>query len=206
MSSCLAPEVLASHIVKLIQHDTVKFFQEVNEENERAVLVLSPTGVAAYNIGGQTIHSALHFGPHSTDGAYKNASSDVLGTLRIELDKVRLIVIDEISMKSATMLYQIHMRLRQVSGLKDMFFGNKSILAVGDLYQLEPVAAPPVFGSPSRIPNSDLMQFNLWTDLFRIIELKQVMRQRNVDFAELLNRVRIGSHTDSDLEVSHFSV
>jgi len=85
------------------------------------------------------------------------------------------------------------------SEFDESIFGNVSILAVGDLYQLQPVKQRYIFEQPSNI-NAQLCG-SLW-DKFTLHELTTIMRQReDLAFAELLNRIRTGSHTASDMEL-----
>ncbi|KAK3103032.1 hypothetical protein FSP39_015922 [Pinctada imbricata] len=82
-------------------------------------------------------------------------------------------------------------------------FGGVSIIAVGDLFQLKPVMDSYIFSSPKSgyLP----LATNLWTDLFSMVELTQIMRQADhKNFAELLNRLREGKQTQQDIDTLHF--
>ena len=84
----------------------------------------------------------------------------------------------------------------------DSTFGDVSILAVGDLYQLRPVAQPHIFAQVrdayARLHNSG----SLWVDEFKMMELDEIMRQRgDSEFAQLLYRVRTATCTEEDMEV-----
>ena len=107
-------------------------------------LLTAPTGSAAFNIVGMTLHSGLLLS--TSKGSSAPLTQDRLNTLRLKLSNLQLLIIDEVSMVGSNMLLQIHKRLQQLKGSKDdTTFGNISILAVGDLYQLQPVAQPYVF-------------------------------------------------------------
>ena len=82
------------------------------DPDEVIVLLTAPTGVAAFNIGGVTLHSAFHLGCNETHNL-KPLSYNHLNTLRSKLSKLALLVFDEISisMVGSNMLYQIHKRL-----------------------------------------------------------------------------------------------
>ena len=109
------------------------------EPDDVIVLLSAPTGVAAFNIGGMTLHSALMLG-RSKFGEYQSLSHDKANTLRLKLSKLKLLIIDEISMVGCNMLLDIHKRLNEILVQPDdVMFGNVSILAVSDLYQLPPV-------------------------------------------------------------------
>ena len=100
------------------------------------------TGVAAHNINGITVHSAFMLNDRKKAGTtYYNLGSDTLSTLQTQLEQLMVVIIDEISMIGAQTLYKIHMRLQEIKGLhySNTRFGNVTIIAVGDLYQLPPL-------------------------------------------------------------------
>ena len=100
--------------------------------------MLAPTGKAAYNIKGNTIHSALSIPSSQSLKTYKRLDSSRLNTIRCRLGGVKLIFIDEISMVGNTMFnVQINNRLKDIKG-SSLPFGGVSIIAIGDLFQLEP--------------------------------------------------------------------
>ena len=103
--------------------------------------MLATTGKAAYNIKGNTIHSALAIPACQSLKNYKPLDSSRLNTLRCQLGGVKLIFIDEISMVVNTMFnVQINNRLKDIKGTgNSLSFGGVSIIAVGDLFQLQPV-------------------------------------------------------------------
>ena len=103
------------------------------------VLMLAPTGKAAYNIKGNTIHSALAIPACQSLKTYKCLDSSRLNSLRCQLGGVKLIFIDEISMVGNT-IFNVHInnRLKDFKG-SSLPFGGISIIAIGDLFQLEPV-------------------------------------------------------------------
>ena len=135
-----------SHVIKLVQSDTIKLLKlsGMFEPDDVIVLLTAPTGVAAFNIGGMTLHSALLLGCTRQTG-FQPLSNDRLTTLRCKLNKLMLIIIDEVSMVGSNML-EIHKRLQQIKGVtSDNMFGGVSVLAAGDLYQLPPIGQPAVF-------------------------------------------------------------
>ena len=161
--------------------------------------MLAPTGKAAFNIKGNTIHSALAIPACQSLKNYKPLDSSRLNTLRSQLGGVKLISLDEISMVGSTMFnIQINNRLKAIKGSKDNF-GGVSIIAIGDLFQLEPVMDRYIFKD---IDNSEyaILAPNLWQDYFKMFELKEIMRQRESKvFSEILNRLREGNHTHDDI-------
>lgn len=127
-----------SHVIKLIHSDTIKLLKLSGaiEPYHVCVLLTAPTGVAAFNIGGVTLHSALLLGCNKFQG-YKPLTTDKLNTLRSRLMSLQLLIIDEVSMVGSNMLLEIHKRLQEIKGASaDETFGEVSVLAVGDLYQL----------------------------------------------------------------------
>ena len=124
-----------SHVIKLIHSDTVKLLKLSGTFEPVYVIVLlsAPTGVAAFNINGMTLHSALLLGCGKY-GGFQPLSHDRLNTLRTRLSRLMLLSIDEVSMVGSNMLIEIHKRLQQIKGvLNDVVFDGVSILAVGDL-------------------------------------------------------------------------
>ena len=96
-----------------------------------------------------TLHAAFLLGSGKYAG-FQPLSHDRLNTLRSKLSKLTLVIIDEVSMVGSNMLLEIHKRLQQIKGVSDdITFGGVSILAVGDLYQLPPVAQAPLFSTVS---------------------------------------------------------
>ena len=192
-----------SHVISLIQNDTVKSLRLSGQvqPDDVVVLLTAPTGMAAYNIQGMTLHSTLLLGTFKSSSP--PLSQDKLSTLRTKLANLHLLIIDEISMVGSNMLLQIHKRLQQLKGSPDSTtFGNICILAVGDLFQLQPVAQPYVFDEVSdayvRLHGSG----SLWIDEFSLVELDQVMRQRGDQcFAELLCRLHKAECTNEDLDI-----
>ena len=133
-----------SHVIKLIHSDTLKLLKlsGVFEPDDVIVLLTAPTGVAAFNINGMTLHSALLLGRSKYSG-FQPVSHDRLNTLRTKLSRLMLLIVDEVSMVSANMLLEIHNRLQQIKD--DAVFGGVSILAVGELCSVLWVTAMPSY-------------------------------------------------------------
>ena len=176
------------------------FLKELIATSRKRVIVVAPTGVAAINAGGSTIHSFFQIAPglylpegHMTTGRdSKNRysfSKQKLGIIR-SLD---MIVIDEISMVRGDLLDAVGEVLRR-HRRNDKPFGGVQLLLIGDLRQLAPVATAEewqilqqFYDSPYFFSSHELMR----TD-FVCIELKKVYRQEDAHFIDLLNRVRDG--------------
>ena len=190
-----------SHLTKTLYQAALKYYNTRAGDNFRQikVLILAPTGKAAYNIKGNTIHSTLAKPACQPLKNYKRLDSSRLNTLRSQLGGVKLIFLDEISMVGSTMFnVQINNRLKDIKGSKEDF-GGVSIIAIGDLFQLEPVMDRYIFKD---LDNSEyaILAPNLWQSYFKMFELKEIMRQKESKvFAEILNRLREGNHTVDDI-------
>ena len=194
-----------SYVVKMLHTDTVKLLQcsQQIKPEDVPILLTAATGVAAHNINGITVHSAFMLNDRKKAGTtYYNLSSDTLSTLQTHLEQLMVVIIDEISMIGAQTLYKIHMRLQEIKGLhySNTRFGNVTIIAVGDLYQLPPLKDKKIYDTPGTgdDPNPICLHQSLWKENFYFHELKHVVRQKNKQFAQLLNRVREAKITEHD--------
>ncbi|XP_071155864.1 uncharacterized protein [Mytilus edulis] len=186
-----------SHLIKCIQYEATRILAQTSENpDDLTVLLTAPTGTAAFNIHGLTIHSALGiFKTLSPDHA--TLSEDKINSLRTKLENLQILIIDEISMVNKKLLFFVHERLRQVKKRPDKcLFGGVSVIAVGDFYQLPPVKTKRVDKLYVDDPSNPSNQ--LWNGLFEIAELDEIMRQREDGlFAELLNRLRVKQKNES---------
>ena len=108
------------------------------------MLIIAPTGVASINLNGTTVHSALGLPCH---GKPFLLDSNTLGALRNKYAEVNLIILDETSMVSKKVFYQMHRRLIEIFNLLNLPFAGRSILVARDFHQLPPVRAMPVYAS-----------------------------------------------------------
>ncbi|XP_062572139.1 uncharacterized protein LOC134234095 [Saccostrea cucullata] len=187
-----------SHLIKTIQESAFRLLRPVTEtSDEITVLTAAPTGTAAFNVFGMTLHSAFLLPVMKGFSTYKPLSQEKLNTLRCKLSSLKVIIIDEISMVSADMLLFLHRRLQEITGSSEIF-GGLSIFTFGDLFQLPPPAQRALFDQPS--DEIARLYGSLWKNHFKVVELQQIMRQRDdLSFARLLNRVRSGQHTNDDV-------
>ncbi|XP_062600308.1 uncharacterized protein LOC134261943 [Saccostrea cucullata] len=174
-----------SHLIKCIYHETNRILSKTLETPDAlSVLITAPTGTAAFNIGGMTLHSAFGISKN-IKLPYTPLGENILNSLRAKYEHLKLLIIDEISMVDHKLLTYIHGRLTQIKQSKKVF-GNVAILAVGDFYQLPPVKASPLY----KLKDSIIL--DLWNPLFQIASLSEIMRQKeDVKFAEMLNRLRV---------------
>lgn len=189
-----------SHLIRTIVQTANKLLRVGQGEDDIVVMVSAFTGVAAFNIEGHTLHSAFSLPVNqSKRDDYIRLSGEQLSSMRAKLGNLSLLIIDEISMVGADHLYTVHRRLSEIM-TSDEPFGGISVLAVGDLSQLPPVAQRPVFDTVSDSIAS--MYGSLWKKNFRVLELHQIMRQKDdVEFANALNRIRLSKHTDDDIQL-----
>ena len=162
------------------------------------VVVLAPTGVAAVNVGGQTIHSFFGFKPDVTPAAIRRKGKDDHKNL---YKRLTTIVIDEASMVRADLLDCVDRFLR-LNGPDGMLpFGGVQMILIGDLYQLPPVVKSdqkaifrghyetPYFFSARVMEHLDMV----------LVELEKVYRQTDDEFLRLLNAIRNRTATDEDI-------
>ena len=158
--------------------------------------VTAPTGHAAFNVGGVTIHRFLQL-PIEDEGraaGYWKLGKDTLKVMCASLSQLRLLIIDEVSMVSSLNLAYIHLRLDEIFA-KDEWFGGMNVLFVGDILQLPPVNGGPVF---QRICNKSITNklgcmtlVNIWEVCvdYDELTLNECLKQ---DQTFLLDEVRRG--------------
>ncbi|MFK5881928.1 MAG: AAA family ATPase [Sulfurospirillum sp.] len=155
------------------------------KKNTRQVIVLGSTGVSAVNVNGQTIHSFFAFGINNSLAELKKHDRYVknrLGEIKKILSKCELLIIDEISMVSSSLLDMIQYRLRNGA-----FRGR--ILFVGDFFQL-----PPVFKKKNSLlleENGYAFESSAWKFFDPVvIELTKTKRTEDLKFFKVLNKIR----------------
>ena len=127
-----------SHLISVIK----EHIERSHTGSQNACMLVAPTGVAAFNIGGLTIHYAFWLPvEHGNFTRYTKLSAVKLHQLRLLCKDVHTLIIDEISMVSYETLRFIHQRLTEIKGTDDteVYFGGLNIVVVGDFYQLPPV-------------------------------------------------------------------
>jgi ATP-dependent DNA helicase PIF1 len=163
------------------------------------VLLVAPTGKAAYNIGGSTIHSAFKFQANRNADEYQKPSCDVLNTLQSKYRDLAVLIVDEISMVGNKMFRNLNLRLQDIMQNRKPF-GNVHVILVGDLFQLKPVMDGWIFADLKN--GTEPLAINTWKEYFTIHELTQIMRQHDdLLFSQILNRMREGLHTNADLSI-----
>ena len=110
-------------------------YNSTKQMDSLKVLQTAPTGKAAFNIHGMTLHSAFALPVTEFNGEMPNLSSDVCNTLRSKLCCLKVIIIDEISMVGSKILSQVNNRLKAIID-NSLDFGGISIICVGDFHHL----------------------------------------------------------------------
>lgn len=184
------------------------FLKYICANTQKKYVVLAPTGIAAVNVGGQTLHSffKIPFKPLLPDDP-DFAPRQIRKTQRYSKDKVNLlkslelIIIDEISMVRADIIDFIDKVLRTFSGNMRDPFGGKQLLFVGDIFQLEPVVTRDMRDILGRFyKNFFFFNARVFSQLGLIpIELRKIYRQSDDVFISLLDRVRIGRVSTIDM-------
>ena len=186
------------------------FMRHIAATIKKKHIILAPTGIAAINAGGSTLHSFFKLPFHPllpTDKRY--TPRNIRDTLKYNGEKtkllreVELIIIDEISMVRADIIDFIDKVLRIYNRNMREPFGGKQLLLVGDIYQLEPVIKEderqllrPFY------PSCFFFDAHVFREMQLIaVELRKVYRQRDAQFISLLDHIRTSHVSDSDLRL-----
>ncbi len=169
--------------------------EEFRKRTKRNVVILAPTGVAAANIGGRTIHSFCGMGTNSNMKRPKILPEK--DPHKKVVEHLDLVIIDEVSMMRADLMDGFDKFLRANRRRPNLPFGGVQIVMVGDLYQLPPVVKREeaiVFAKSYVTPY--FFSADVFGDIsFRFIELGEVYRQRDGLFLELLQSIRTNTAT-----------
>lgn len=186
----------------------------IRQHSFKQISVVAPTGVAAINAGGSTIHSFFQFAfnpflPALKENGIPDFSKSNLPVLKYNSQRLNifrnleLLIIDEISMVRADMLDQIDATLRQTRKKWHLPFGGVQLLLIGDMYQLPPVVQPDEWRILSEVYSSpfffDSLVIRNAPPVF--IELEKIFRQSEQTFISLLNKVRNNQLDESAVEL-----
>jgi len=163
----------------------------------KKTVVLAPTGVAALNAGGETVHSFFNFKPDVTLAKIKKKKLSENSIYK----KVETIIIDEASMLRCDLLDCIDKFLRINRDAHSLPFGGVQMVFIGDLQQLPPVVRKEeahIFNSVYKTPYF-IGAYSLNECMLHSVELKKVYRQQDAEFISLLNSVRNGLAGDAEL-------
>jgi len=166
----------------------------LSENTSKNLVICAPTGVAALNVGGQTIHSLFRL----PIGVIADNDIDQSAELRKLLSTIDTLVIDEVSMVNADLLDAIDRSLRQARGKRNEAFGGVQVVLFGDPYQLAPVPGEGDERAYFEDHYRSMWFFDakVWNDTdLTIYELTSIHRQHEGEFKYMLNAVRHGGVT-----------
>lgn len=186
------------------------FLRYVAATTKKKYVILAPTGIAAINAGGSTLHSffKLPFYPLVPSDIRYN-THHIRQTLKYNKDKIKIIrelellIIDEISMVRADILDFIDKVLRIYSGNMREPFGGKQLLMVGDVYQLEPVVTADTREILEPFyPSSYFFYAHVFRTMPLVsIELRKVYRQSDPTFIQILDHIRVSQISEKELDL-----
>lgn len=186
------------------------FLRYICENLKKNYVVLAPTGVAAVNVGGVTIHSFFQMPLRPVppdDPAYSVAalinSRKYSRQKRKLIKELELIIIDEVSMVRADMIDFIDRALRALTERRGLPFGGVQMLLVGDIFQLEPVVTPDTRAILSQFyPDFFFFNARAYQRVSLVaIELRKIYRQTDSRFIDLLDRIRINRSGENDFQL-----
>ncbi len=172
----------------------LKYFRRNTQKN---VVILAPTGIAAINCYGQTLHSFFKFPPKLVQ---KEHVRRIYNAQKI-FSRLDMLIIDEASMMRADLLDAVDESMRLNMHNYDEPFGGVQVVLFGDLYQLPPIVdrqAQEIYGARYATPYFFSSKVFSQTP-FRRLALKKIYRQNDSGFAEILNRIRNKTLSDADL-------
>ena len=185
-------QILAQWMQKIVQN-------EGDDIGCPHIVKTSFTGTAASNIEGQTLHTSFGF---SFDNKHYSLSDKIRDQKKALLKNLKAIIIDEISMVKSDMLYQLDLRLQEITGNLKVPFGGISIFAFGDMMQLKPCLGRYIFEVPSNPEFGITHSIDPRWEMFKSIDLEINHRQGDDKaYADLLNRIRIDKHSIEDIEL-----
>ncbi|MCD8443179.1 AAA family ATPase [Tenacibaculum dicentrarchi] len=194
------------------------FLKHIKKITEKNTVILAPTGVAAINAGGVTIHSffQIPFSPFlpndlrlRTNSFNTESKETIYTTFKYQEDKkkiienLELLIIDEISMVRCDILDIIDKILRVFRKINHLPFGGVQVILIGDTFQLPPIANGDEWSILSQFYktpfffSSKVIEQNKPT----YIELKKIYRQNEQEFIDLLNRVRVNKVNSNDFSI-----
>jgi PIF1-like helicase/Helix-turn-helix domain/HRDC domain/Helicase len=186
------------------------FLKYLKDNCTKNIVVAAPTGVAAINAGGVTLHSLfqLPFHPFLPSG---NSKKELLSKIRYGkqrqqlLRKMELLVIDEISMVRCDVMDAIDTILKSIRHNHQLPFGGVQLLFIGDLYQLSPVAQNHEWNILKEYYDSPFFfdSMAIKEQMPLLVELNKIYRQKEESFVSLLNKVRNNDMCEDDYNDLH---
>ncbi|WP_405564083.1 helix-turn-helix domain-containing protein [Polaribacter sp. Asnod6-C07] len=181
------------------------FLHKIKSDSLKRMVIVAPTGVAAINAKGVTVHSffQMPFGPILPDQIANTNQQRKFSKTKIDIIKsLDLVIIDEISMVRADLLDGIDQVMRRYKN-RNKVFGGAQVLMIGDLQQLAPVVRPNEW---SLLRNHYETVYFFSSKAFQeanvvSIELKHIYRQKNEDFITILNEVRNSNLSEKSAKI-----
>lgn len=182
------------------------FLKNLRANTQKQMAVVAPTGVAAINANGMTIHSFFQlpftpFVPTPEGRLNLIQKAHITRRKRKVIQELELLVIDEVSMVRADVMDEIDTMLRHVRFRQHEPFGGVQVILIGDLYQMAPVAVPeewavlaPYYASPYFFDSQVIRNNPL-----PCVEFDHIFRQKDADFIQILNHIRNNQLTASDV-------
>lgn len=184
------------------------FLKQLRQNTSKQIAIVAPTGVAAINAGGVTIHSFFQL-PFTPFVPSPEGRQNLIGKMKMSgpkrkvLQELELLVIDEISMVRADVMDEIDTVLRHYRFRHNEPFGGVQLICIGDLYQLAPVALneewqvlSPYYKTPYFFDSQVIQTYPLLC-----LEFDKIFRQKDKSFIDLLNVIRDNKLTNSDLKL-----
>ena len=181
------------------------FLHKIKSESLKRMVIVAPTGVAAINAKGVTIHSffQMPFGPILPNQIANTNQQRKFSKTKIDIIKsLDLVVIDEISMVRADLLDAIDQVMRRYKN-RNKVFGGAQILMIGDLQQLAPVVKPNEWSLlQSHYETVYFFSSKAYQEANVVsIELKHIYRQKNENFIKILNEIRTNTLSDASAKI-----
>ena len=181
-------------------------YEDQNADEQPSFFVCASTGAAAVRVGGNTLHSTFAMSRDQSSVGLKPRQQQ---SLQAKCRYLNIVVTDEVSMTGRPTWNRFEERLRVGKGIKEEQrtehpYGDVSVLAVGDYFQLPPVMQGYNFESETKKSNpmDTFYEKDIWKDQFKLHELTEIVRQKGDPiFSEVMSRVRIGCHTEEDIDV-----
>ncbi|WP_339659068.1 helix-turn-helix domain-containing protein [uncultured Polaribacter sp.] len=181
------------------------FLHQIKKESLKRMVIVAPTGVAAINAKGVTIHSffQMPFGPILPNQIENTNQQRKFSKTKIDIIKsLDLIIIDEISMVRADLLDGIDQVMRRYKN-RNKVFGGAQVLMIGDLQQLAPVVKPNEWSLLQNYYNTVyFFSSKAYQEANMVsIELKHIYRQKNEDFITILNEIRTDTLSEKSAKI-----
>ncbi|XP_062540963.1 uncharacterized protein LOC134209005 [Armigeres subalbatus] len=171
--------------------ETINRFSQAHNVQRNAYVACASTGKAAVAIGGTTVHSAFRITMSRRNNS--KLGFEMLQMYRNAFTNIKAIIVDEVSMIGADVLNTIHTRLQDITGNFDEPFGGINIIFCGDLRQLPPVNARPVYKPTGNSFHGAVLWQSL--DFFPLVK---VMRQTDEEFSTILTKIGNGKPMNAE--------